>query len=96
MSMGIGSEAEGEARLLLPPQLNILGYFPIKWQGYLLFLKFWNSAEESDKMIPALEEFLMGTKLFAKEKKKKTMTSEKGLEYFTGQSEDINKVKPLF
>lgn len=71
MSMGIGSEAEGEARLLLPPQLNILGYFPIKWQGCLLFLKFWNSAEEPDKMIPALEEFLMGTKLFSKGKKKK-------------------------
>ena len=63
MSMGIRSEVEGEARLLL-------GYFPIKWQGYLLFLKFWNSVEEPDKMIPALEEFLMGTKLFTKGEKK--------------------------
>ena len=89
MSMGIRSEVEGEARLLL-------GYFPIKWQGYLLFLKFWNSVEEPDKMIPALEEFLMGTKLFTKGEKKQMMTSEKGLGYFTGKSEDINKVKPLF
>lgn len=36
-----------------------------------LFLKFWDSVEEPDKMIPALEEFLMGAKLFAKKKKKK-------------------------
>lgn len=63
-----------------------------------LFLKFRDSVEEPDKMIPALEEFLMGAKLFAKgkKKKKKTMTSEKGLGYFTGKSGDINKVKPLF
>lgn len=60
-----------------------------------LFLKFWDSVVEPDKMIPALEEFLMGAKLFTKEKKK-TMTSEKELGYFTGKSEDINKVKPLF
>ena len=30
---GMGSEAEGEARLFLTPRLNILGYFPIKWLG---------------------------------------------------------------
>ena len=35
-----------------------------------LFLKFWDSVVEPDKMIPALEEFLMGAKLFTKEKKK--------------------------
>ena len=27
MSQGVGSEGEGEARLLLPPRLNMLGYF---------------------------------------------------------------------
>lgn len=47
-------------------------------------------------MIPALEEFLMGTKLFAKEKKKKRQWLQRRVKYFTGQGEDINKVKPLF